>query len=69
MTTRFPHLPVLGHVPKKRKPDLTKTITLAQLYAILEDDGIYDLFGTEQIDYALQRIREEAKKIAVTPRG
>jgi len=69
MTTRFPQLPVLGRVPKKRKVDLTKTITLAQLHEILDSEDVnYYLSDAEDRDYAMQLIRDAAKKLAA-PRG
>lgn len=68
MTTRFPNLPVLGHVPKKRKVDLTKTVTLAQAYEIIDGDSFYEVLyqcsGDNDFGYALQRLREELKKVA-----
>ena len=59
MTTRFPQLPVLGHRIKHRKPDLTKTLTLAQIYEVLEADWLYELLpGDGQDDYILQRLQD-----------
>jgi hypothetical protein len=65
--TRFPQLPVMGHVPKKRKVDLSKVLTLAQIYEILDSPFVSDLFYHPQwdCDYALGQLRKEFTKAAV----
>ena len=56
MTTRFPQLPVLGHVPKKRPIDLTKSLTLGAIFDILDsawmDDGFIE-------DYAYGELKQK----------
>jgi hypothetical protein len=63
MTTKFPQLPVLGHVPKKRKENLDKVLTLRQIYEILDSEWLADLIanGATDGDYCLQTLRQEFK--------
>jgi hypothetical protein len=66
MSTRFPQLPVLGHVPKKRKENLDKVLTLRQIYEILDSEWLADLIanGATDGDYCLQTLRQEFKAAA-----
>lgn len=63
--TRFPQLPVMGHVPKRRAADLSKTVTLAQVYAII-DATMNDIYCDPDACYALQLVREACRKAAVS---
>lgn len=61
MTTRFPNLPVLGHVPKKRKEDVTKVVTLESAYKIIHDEWME---GNIE-DWPHQELRRKFKEAAV----
>lgn len=58
----------MGRVPKKRKENLDKVLTLAQLYEILDSEWLgYLLIGVPDEEYVLQRLRQEFKERAVKP--
>lgn len=70
MTTKFPQLPVLGHVPKKRKENLDKVLTLREIYEIIDAPWLNEqLISAEdgQFDYVLGLLRDVFKAKAKKP--
>jgi hypothetical protein len=61
--TRFPQLPVLGHVPKKRAKPPVATLTMDEILAVCDEQ--YMNADDHQVEWGIQCVQRALYKAAV----